>query len=98
MASAELRPEIEQAVPRIDLAAAQGKAVGRTVVHAGLAGDADPEARLGDDVLLTLAEEPGWIGESPHDAPESIFELPLRASDLLLRRWRVERAQVGMGQ
>ena len=98
MAPAELRPEVEQAVPRIDLAAPKGEPVGRAVVDAGLARDRDPVAGLGGDPRLTLAVEPRRIGERPHDPPEAVLELPLRARDLLAGRRVVQRRQIRMGQ
>jgi hypothetical protein len=57
VAASKFRPEVEQTVARIDLAAAHGKAIGRAVVDARLAGDGDPVARFGCDALLAFAEE-----------------------------------------
>ena len=76
MATPELRPEIEEAVPRVHLAAAKGMAVGGAVVDTGLAGEGDPEAGVGDEPLLALAEEPGRIGECLNLPAKSLLELP----------------------
>ena len=58
MAASDLRPEVEQAVPRVDLPATEGEVVGQAVVDARLAGDGDPLAGLGRESLLSLTEEP----------------------------------------
>src|SRR4029450_9096222 len=62
VAASKFRPEVEQTDARIDLAAAHGKAIGRVVVDARLAGGGDPVARFGADARLAAREEAGGGG------------------------------------
>ncbi len=83
MTAAYLRPEVQDAVGRIDLTAMQREQVGAGDVDAGLARDGDTEAGLGDELPITVAEEPGRITERVDWTAESGLEGELRTGDLL---------------
>ncbi len=96
MAAAELRPEVEQAVARVDLAPTIGRTGRSRSLTPGSHETATRKPACGDDPLLALAEEPGRIGERTHYAAEVVLELPLGARDLLLGGRVVERWEVGV--
>src|SRR4029077_18141394 len=80
--SAQLRPEVEPSVARVDLPPSQGEPVGVTPVHAGLAADRDPIARVGYEAELALSEQPSRVTERLDASTEVRLEVGLRSCDL----------------
>ena len=83
MPSADFRPEVEQRVAGIDLAASQREGVASRKVDSGLAGDCDAETGLGDEAALALAEKTGGVAERFDGPAQTRFEIGLRLADLV---------------
>src|SRR5712691_49127 len=96
MTAAELRPEVEQAVAGVDLAAAQRQQVGSRPVGAGLARNGKPEAGVRDQASVAGAEETGGVAERFHRPPELRLERDLRAGDLVPRGLVAESEEIRM--
>ena len=82
MPAADLGPKVEQAVPRVDLTASKGEAVGLREVHARLARDGDSVSGGPRQLPLARPEEAGGIREGRDRSAEARLELPLRVLDL----------------
>jgi hypothetical protein len=68
MPPADLRSEVEQAIPRVDLSSPEGESIGVRQIHAGLTRDRDAIAGLGSQASLSLPEKAGRVRES-RDGP-----------------------------
>src|SRR5204862_4628297 len=90
----DLGPEVEQTVPRVDLAAAEREPIRPRLVDAGLARNGNSEAGLGHERPLARPEETGGVRERRDGSAEPLLESGLRAEDLAARLVIVELEQV----
>ena len=96
VAAADLGPEVQQRVPRVDLAAPERETVGGVVVHARLGRDRGAKAGFADESAFALAVETRGVREGLDRPAEPRTERLPRAGDLVRRAGVVEREQVGM--
>jgi FAD-dependent urate hydroxylase len=97
VAAGDLRPEVEETVPRVDLSPTQREAIRRREVDARLARDRDAEAGSFDEPLFALGKETRGVRERRDASSEMSLELGLRLPDLVPGLLVVESQQVRVG-
>src|SRR5947208_16812396 len=91
--AAELRPEVEQAVACVDLAAVQSERVRPRSVDPRLARDGEPKAGIGDEAAVAIGEEACRVAECLDLPAELRLQCQLRARDLVPRSLILKRQE-----